>query len=247
VPRPQSSTAPCAFGAAIATDRKPSTDPPLANSDSTTSGRLVHSSGGGCQATHQKRGKSDGHRRAVHGGSSGGGVEETRGRNPHARVETVHRKARAWGGGGAVVGGDGGRPRPGGAAGEGRAGESSVPSLTAQPNATRMCDSLSGAPAASRTAAEKGADGEKVGTFGLRQSIMRESVGQLSELIVRSTSILWVNRTNFTLPVQDGNNICLSGGWDMNGDALYLLVVHHRMVILLVVGRYKLDTRSCAQ
>jgi len=37
---------------------------------------------------------------------------------------------------------------------------------------------------------------------------------------------MWVNRANSMLPVQDGNDICLSGGWDMNGDALYSRVAH---------------------
>jgi len=35
-----------------------------------------------------------------------------------------------------------------------------------------------------------------------------------------ATAIFW--RSAIMLPVQDGNDICLSGGWDMNGDALYL-------------------------
>ena len=58
-------------------------------------------------------------------------------------------------------------------------------------------------------------------TLGLRMSIMEESGGRLPDLIGGSTSILWVNRANFILPVQDGNDLCLSGRWDMNGDALY--------------------------
>ena len=58
-------------------------------------------------------------------------------------------------------------------------------------------------------------------SLGLRLSTMEESGGRLPDLIGGSTSILWVNRANFILPVQDGNDICLSGGCDMNGDALY--------------------------
>jgi len=58
-------------------------------------------------------------------------------------------------------------------------------------------------------------------TLGLRLSIMQKSGGRLPDLIGASTSILWVNRADFILLVQDGNDICLSGRWDMNGDALH--------------------------
>ena len=40
-------------------------------------------------------------------------------------------------------------------------------------------------------------------TLGLRLSIMQESGRRLPDLIGGSTSILWVNRANFILPVQD--------------------------------------------
>jgi len=65
------------------------------------------------------------------------------------------------------------------------------------------------------------AERARTATLGLRLSIMQESGGRLPNLIGGSTSVLWVNRANSILPVQDGNDICLSGGWDMNGDALY--------------------------
>jgi len=37
-----------------------------------------------------------------------------------------------------------------------------------------------------------------------------------------NVNIVGQSCANFILPVQDGNDICLSGGRDMNGDALYV-------------------------